>query len=364
MVTKKELLGGEKINPQSVTPTIGLDDLVDSTFLSYNAGRIREACQVFTQNMLQEDVTVGFSLSGALTPAGLGRSCLIPLMEHGFVDWLVSTGANLYHDIHFGLGLPLHKGSHVCNDASLRREGVVRIYDVFFDYSVLLDTDAFLRSLFSSREFRKEMGSAEFHYRLGEHLCREEEKRGTAGSSILTTAHRLGIPIYTPSPGDSSIGMNNAALALSSDGLKFDVALDVNETAAIVYSAKLDGGKSGVVIFGGGSPKNFILQTEPHIQEVLGLQDKGHDYFLQITDARPDTGGLSGATPSEAMSWGKVDPAGLPNMVVAYLDSTIALPLIAAYALRRGQRRSHKRLYEKRDQLIALLKKDYCEKNT
>jgi len=363
MVIKKELLRGEKIHPQSVTPATQLDDLVDSTFLSYNAGRIREACQILTQNMLHEDVTVGLSLSGALTPAGLGRSCLIPLMENGFVDWVVSTGANLYHDIHFGLGLPLHKGSHVCNDAALRREGVVRIYDIFFDYSVLLDTDAFLRRLFSTREFQKEMGSAELHYRLGEHLSREEEKRGTAGSSILSTAHKLGIPIYTPSPGDSSIGMNSAALALSGDGLKLDVALDVNETAAIVYSAKLDGGKSGVVIFGGGSPKNFILQTEPHIQEVLGLQDKGHDYFLQVTDARPDTGGLSGATPSEAMSWGKVDPEGLPNMVVAYLDSTIALPLITGYALRRGQKRSHKRLYDKRDQLIALLKKDYREKN-
>ena len=158
--------------------------------------------------------------------------------------------------------------------------------------------------------------------------------------------------------------MNSAALALSGDGLKLDVTLDVNETAAIVYSAKLEGGKSGVVIFGGGSPKNYILQTEPHIQEVLGLQDKGHDYFLQITDARPDTGGLSGATPSEAMSWGKVDPEGLPNTVVAYLDSTIALPLITAYALRRGQKRSHKRLYDKRGQLIALLKQDYREKNT
>lgn len=364
MVTKKALLRGEKINPHSVTPATQLDDLVDNTFLSYNAGRIREACQIFTQNMLQKDVTVGLSLSGALTPAGLGKSCLIPLMENGFIDWVVSTGANLYHDIHFGLGLPLHKGSHVCNDALLRREGVVRIYDLFFDYSVLLDTDAFLRSLFTTREFCKEMGSAELHYRLGKHLSLEEEKRGTVGSSILSTAYRLGIPIYTPSPGDSSIGMNIAALALSSDDLKLDVALDVNETAAIVYSAKLEGDKSGVVIFGGGSPKNFILQTEPHIQEVLGLEDKGHDYFLQITDARPDTGGLSGATPSEAMSWGKVDPEGLPNMVVAYLDSTIALPLIAAYALRRGQKRSHKRLYDKRDQLIALLKKDYCEKNT
>lgn len=319
MTTKNELLKGDLIKPPSITGTTSLDELVDSTFISYNAGRIREACQLFVEKMLQEDVTIGITLSGALTPAGLGRSCLIPLMESGFVDWIVSTGANLYHDIHFALGLALQKGSHVCNDAVLRREGVVRIYDVFFDYKVLLETDDFLKKLFGNQEFQKEMGSAELHYLLGRYLSLEQENRGTGGSSILSTAYNLEIPIYTSSPGDSSIGMNNAALALTSTGLKLDVALDVNETAAIVYSAKRNGGKSGVIVFGGGSPKNFILQTEPHIQEVLGLPETGHDYFLQITDARPDTGGLSGATPSEAMSWGRSTLRGCPIRLLLIL---------------------------------------------
>jgi deoxyhypusine synthase len=363
METKDNLLKGEKIAPKSVSPAISLNDLIDSTFLSYNAGRIRETCQIFTKKMLKNEVTIGLALSGALTPAGLGKSCLIPLMEKGFIDWIVSTGANLYHDIHFALGLSLHKGSFVCNDAVLRREGVVRIYDIYFNYHVLLETDTFLRKLFSKKEFQTEMGSAELHFRLGKHLRKEEEKRGTLGSSILSAAYKLGIPVYVSSPGDSSIGMNSAAVSLSSASLKYDIALDVNETAAIVYSAKQQAGKSGVLILGGGSPKNFILQTEPHIQEVLGLNEKGHDYFIQITDARPDTGGLSGATPNEAMSWGKVDPEGLPNTVVAYLDITVALPLIAAYSLASGKKRVHKRLFEKRREMMTLLKKDYCEKN-
>ena len=157
--------------------------------------------------------------------------------------------------------------------------------------------------------------------------------------------------------------MNCASLSLSGKSPILDAILDVNETAAIVYSAKQREGKSGVLILGGGSPKNFILQTEPHIQEILGLDEKGHDYFIQITDARPDTGGLSGATPHEAMSWGKVDPQGLPNTVVAYLDTTVALPLLTAYSLGSEEKKPHKRLFEQREALMALLKKDYCEKN-
>jgi len=134
---------------------------------------------------------------------------------------------------------------------------------------------------------------------------------------------------------------------------------DVNETAAIVLGAKRSGGKSGVLILGGGSPKNFVLQTEPQVQEVLGIEEKGHDYYIQFTDARVDTGGLSGATPSEAVSWGKVDPDRLPDTVVCYCDSTIALPLLSAYALANHPPRKPKRLYERREALMAELVREY-----
>jgi deoxyhypusine synthase len=126
-----------------------------------------------------------------------------------------------------------------------------------------------------------------------------------------------------------------------------------------VLDAKRGGGKSGVLILGGGSPKNFMLQTEPQIQEVLGIDEKGHDYFLQITDARPDTGGLSGATPAEAVSWGKIDPDQLPGTVVCYLDGTVALPLLASYALARHEKRELKRLYRRREQMMQRLIDEY-----
>jgi deoxyhypusine synthase len=165
--------------------------------------------------------------------------------------------------------------------------------------------------------------------------------------------------VYTSSPGDSSIGMNIAAMALQGNRLSLDVSRDVNETAALVLGAKRSGGKSAVFILGGGSPKNFMLQTEPQIQEVLGIDEKGHDYFLQVTDARPDTGGLSGATPGEAVSWGKVDPDRLPDAVVCYVDSTIALPLITAYALAKHPARPLKRLYDRRETLVEALQNEH-----
>src|SRR3989441_3421829 len=314
---------------------------------------------LFRSKMLQEDVTIGLSLSGALTPAGVGRSCIIPLIKAGFIDWIVSTGANLYHDTHFGLGMSLHRGTHAIDDTLLRREGVIRIYDILFDYNLLLDTDNYLRAIMAEKPFNKEMGTAELHYLLGRYLAAREKEMGVEDTCVLTVAYRAGVPCYVSSPGDSSIGMNVAELAMRGTGRGIVVSRDVNETAGIVYAARQGDGKSGVVMLGGGSPKNFVLQTEPQIQEILGLTDRGHDYFIQITDARADTGGLSGATPSEAVSWGKVDPDRLTDSVVVYTDSTIAAPLLVAYALSRAKPRRLKRLYERRDELVEKLRKDF-----
>ncbi|MGE5175052.1 MAG: homospermidine biosynthesis protein, partial [Hyphomicrobiales bacterium] len=323
---------GPRIAPDAVGPGMTVDRLVDGAFLAYNGARLREGCRLLAEKMLEPDVTVGLTVSGALTPAGLGRSCLIPLLKAGFVDWVISTGANLYHDTHFGLGLSMHQGRWNADDVVLREQGIVRIFDIFFDYDVLLSTDAFFREVLRQPEFRAPMSTAEFHYRVGRYVAEREKALGQGEVSFLAAAHRLEVPVYTSSPGDSSIGMNAAEIALDGQPIHWDVFRDVNETAAIVYGAKKAGGKSAVLILGGGSPKNFALQTEPQIQEVLGLDEAGHDYFLQVTDARPDTGGLSGATPAEAVSWGKIDPDRLPDAVVAYVDSTVALPILTAYA--------------------------------
>ena len=352
-------LRGHRINPPAITGKESAADLIDQAFLAYNGARLREGAKLLVERMLADDVTVALSVTGALTPAGLGMSAIIPLMEAGFVDWIVSTGANLYHDAHFGLGLAMHQGTFAVDDVELHDKGVVRIYDIFFDYHVLLDTDAFFREIIAGPEFQRTMSTAEFHFLCGKYLRAREEKLGLKARSLLAAAYEYGVPIYTSSPGDSSIGMNIAAKALEGNQLLLDVNADVNETAGIVWDAKANGGKSAVWILGGGSPKNFLLQTEPQIQEVLGIAEKGHDYFLACTDARPDTGGLSGATPAEAVSWGKIDPDQLPGTVICYADTTITLPLLTAYALARHAPRTRKRLYEKRADGMQRLKDAY-----
>src|ERR1700675_1632890 len=274
---KSKLLAGRKIDPAPITKRTTINQLVDESFLAYNGARLREACQLFTQKMLEPEVTVGLSITGALTPAGLGTSALIPLIKAGFIDWIISTGANLYHDTHFGIGLAMHQGNAQISDIVLRAEEVVRIYDIFFDYSVLLDTDAFFRRIIEGEEFQRPMSTAEFHYLAGRYVWERERKLGLKNRSLLAAAHEHSVPLYTSSPGDSSIGMNVAAKALQGNKLAFDPSLDVNETASIVLAAKRGlihndvstgsgsdrvkrarrkkkGGKSAIFILGGGSP--------------------------------------------------------------------------------------------------------------
>ena len=345
--------------------------LIDTYFNAFNAARLREACQVL-KRALDAGATLGVSLSGALTPAGLS-SVLTPLMRRGFIDYVSSTGANLYHDPHFDLGLPLYRGgAEVATgaaDVRLRAEGIIRVYDVLFPAEVLFRTDEWLYRVMMAEEFSgRRMGTGELHHRIGrfalETARRTEASAGVAVKpSLLAVAHELEIPIYSPSPGDSTLGLNFSAIhtADPTRGPQVDPAIDVMEMAALVLDAKRAGGLSGVFILGGGAPKNFLLQTEPQLQEILGVAEKGHDCFVQVTDARPDTGGLSGATPSEAVSWGKIDPEKLPDTVVCYVDSTVALPLIGAYILARCRPREPRRLWRRMPEMVARLRAEYRE---
>jgi len=357
---KRVYLSGQRILPRPITGRESLAALMDSAFLAYNSARLREACRLYAEKMLEPDVTVGMSLAGALTPAGLGCACVIPLIKAGFVDWIVATGANMYHDLHFAFNLPLHVGSHLLDDADLRRNDVVRIYDVLLGYTdCLMATDHILRGILVQPEFQREMGTAEFYHLLGRYAAEWERKSGNRDVSVLAAAWRAGVPVHTSSPGDSTIGMNIAGLELKGLKLRVNPSIDVNETTSYVLAAKRSGGKSAVVLIGGGSPKNFMLQTEPQIQEVLMIKEYGQDFFLQVTDARPDTGGLSGATPHEAVSWGKVDPDRLPDAVVCYLDATVALPVLTHYALARHKKRKLRRLYDRRPELLERLRREF-----
>ena len=361
---RDKYLAGKRIMPKGITGKEKFADMMDDVFLAYNSARLREGCQLFAGKMLEPDVTVGMTLSGALTPAGLGCSSVVPLIKAGFIDWIVATGANLYHDLHFAFNFPVHVGSHQLDDTDLRKNDIVRVYDVLMGYSdCLMATDEILRNILVQPEFQKEMGTAELHYLIGRYAAEWERKAGLEDVSVLAAAYRAGVPCYTSSPGDSTIGMNVAGVELRGNKLRMNPSIDVNETTSIVLGAKRSGGKSAVMLMGGGSPKNFMLQTEPQIQEVLRMREYGQDYFFQVTDARPDTGGLSGATPHEAVSWGKVDPDRLPDAVVCYTDTTIALPILTHYALARRAKRPLKRLYDKLPALVKALTKEYFVHN-
>ena len=352
---------GARIFPEAISPGMSLMDMIERYFLAFNAGRVREMCHLMVQKIFRDDVVVGMSLAGAAAPAGLGSSCLVPMMADGLIDYLVVTGANIYHDLHFALDLPLYQGTPFVDDADLHRQGVVRIYDILMDFKVLASTDNWLNRTLAQKEFQQRMGTSRLHWLLGRCVHELEQQRGTSGKSFLAQAYRFDIPVFTSSPGDSTVGLDIAALNLTGRDINIDPAIDVNQTIAIVFDAKMNIGKSGVVIWGGGSPKNFILQTEPAIQEVLGFDIKGHDYFIQVTDARPDTGGLSGATPSEAVSWSKIDPDMLSDTVVCYADQTIIMPLVVAYLREKGVRRAHRRLYPRLSAMVDGLRQAFME---
>src|SRR5664280_2896445 len=261
---RDKFMSGKRILPKNLTGKEKLPDVIDSAFLAYNGARLREGCQLFAGKMLEPDVTVGMSLSGALTPAGLGGSSIVPLIKAGFVDWIVSTGAILYHDLHFALNYPVRVGSFKMDDTELRDNDIVRVYDVLIGYSdCLMATDEILREILVQPEFQREMGTPELHYLLGKYCAEWERKAGLKDVSVLAAAYRAGVPCFTSSPGDSTIGMNFAGVELRGNKLRVNPSIDVNETTAFVLGAKRGGGRSGVVLWGGGSPKNFMLQTEP-----------------------------------------------------------------------------------------------------
>lgn len=347
-------LTGERIVPRHISPDMTVADLIDGSFQAYNAGRINEAARLYAQRMLdpEQDVTICLTIAGAMTPAGVGGS-IITLMERGAIDFIVSTGANLYHDIHHALDYALHRGSFKLSDTDLHEAGVIRIYDVLFRDEVLLDTDRFLREIFKTFPQRP-MSTAELHHHIGRSLL---QLGVDVEHSVLAMAAKWNVPLYTSSPGDSSIGMNLARHQLDGNALTIDPLYDVHETTAIVHAAT----RNGVIILGGGSPKNFYLQTQPQLWEVLGINKGGHDYFIQITQDAPHWGGLSGATPSEAVSWGKIKPDMLGDTVVVYADTTVAFPLVAAYAISRAAPRPRRELYAQRERMLDDLRLAYAQ---
>ena len=363
---KNPFLSGKKISSLKLKKGLLVSELVENYYQAYNSARLSEACRLLSEKMLKirDDTTIGVTIAGALTPAGMS-GLFVSMMEKGFIDFIIATGANLYHDTHFALNFPLYKGTWQIDDTTLYKHGVVRIYDIFLTTDTLLNTDKWTQKvLLDPHAPRGAIASSEFHNYLGKCLLKDAPNPEV---SILAQAAKYNIPVYTSSPGDSTYGMDLAAynkatnknlIKEGSIDLHINPNLDVIETTAIVMGAK----KNGAILLGGGSPKNFYMQTQPFLWECIGVEKGGHDYFIQITMDSPQWGGLSGATPSEAVSWGKINPNELKDTVVVYADATLAVPILFAYALDKAKPRKQKNLYLKLDKLVYNLEKEIKNK--
>lgn len=334
----RQFMTGRQVEPLRLKGNEAVADLIDHCFgqSGFNGRRLAEACELYA-HMLKGDTTVGLTLSGAMTPIGM-QGVLISLIEAGFVDWIISTGANLYHDMHRAFDLPVRQGHWAVDDNALADAGVARIYDTFIEEIGTLEaTDKVILRALRDFDHSRPMSTATLHWQLGRFIQR---RAPAADKSLVAVAYRYDVPVYTSSPGDSSIGMNLIVPRLFGREIMIDPLADVIETAALVRAAT----KNGVIEVGGGSPKNFYLQTQPTLHQILhDRTGGGHDYFIQLTTDSPHWGGLSGATPQEARSWGKIKDAHRDNVVV-YSCASLTLPLLAQYVLTRCKRRKPRRL--------------------
>lgn len=347
---KEEYLSGGMIEPLQLEGNESIKEFVENILSNsgYNARRLAEACDCAKRMLSEKDTVVCLTLAGAMTPIGMSGP-IIKMMELGFIDFIISTGANLYHDLHRAFDLPVVKGNSEANDEELNKEGIARIYDVFIDEELtLLETDAVILRLAESRDFEQPLSTAEFHKLLGEIVLNSAPH---PEKSLVAQAAKFNVPVYTSSPGDSSIGMNLVVPWLFGHKIILDPVKDVIETTAIVGSAK----KNGAIIVGGGSPKNFYMQTQPTLWQILNDNRGGHDYFIQLTTDSPQWGGLSGATPQEAKSWGKLKEAG-KNTIVVYSCASLTFPILCQYIRASVKPRQRKELLKKMNEIAEELK--------
>lgn len=277
----------------------------------FQGRKLGEAFEIWLEMLKEERITILMGLAGAMVPAGM-RKIIAWLIRNRFIDVLVSTGANLFHDIHEALGFKHYLGREFVNDEELFKEGIDRIYDVFAYEKEFNRIDFMISEIFE--ELEGVFSSREIIERIAEKVKKEAKE-----DSIVISAFEEGVPIFCPAIADSSIGIG---ATLAKKRCLIDTIKDVEELTKIVAES----GKTGVIYIGGGVPKNFIQQTEV-VGRLKNYEVDGHDYAIQITTDSPHFGGLSGCTFEEGISWGKINYRS--KKVQVFVDATIALPILA-----------------------------------
>lgn len=355
------------VDPPALTGKESARQILETCFPAYAGRGMREAHRLMRAS-IERDCSVFMTLSGAMTPAGMHQSCIIPLIKAGFVSCLTTTGANLYHDLHRTLGYLIHEVNPFGSDTALRRERVIRIYDVGFDENVLLDTDQFFAKLLKSAPFQRSMTTVEFHNELGRAVAALEKERGIETPSLLSTCWRYGVPIFVGAPQDGSIYLNVVRLEREDpEGFKFrlDIGRDVYTMAAVQNWARKDDGEAAIWIIGGGVPKNYTLQGEPLLSQILFVDARGFDIDVQICIDVADNGALSSCTAGEGHTWGKTSIECVEtDSVYLRSDVTVALPILTEAILSdKSLRRKPRRLYDDIPAAVAHLDELWLKKS-
>ena len=343
--------GGADIPYIRLEPDTTIGDLVEMyARTGYNGRKLGEAAKLYLR-MIESGATICLAASGALTPVGFG-GIFRDLIRNGFVDWMITTGANVYHEDHFAWDLPVRQGHSDVDDMILHEREIVRIRDVYIKfYETLEAQDQVVQKMFKENLTDGPFTTAEFCNVMGR-ITSEKSKH--PDRSFVAAAYEYDVPVYISTLKDSSLALNLAVHRLRGKQYNLDIIREILEQGAILHNSE----RSGIVELGGGVPKNAAQQTGPLLDQVLRQDNGGQDYIIQITDARPDTGGLSGATLQEGKSWGKVHDAH-DGVVTVYADITIAFPILALYVLSRHKPRKPKRLYGKLGRFYEGLKRDY-----
>jgi deoxyhypusine synthase len=305
------------VEPFTVEAGLGADAVLARMERVSFQGRTLAHARRIWEKMLGDDCTIFLGLAGALSAAGM-RMVVAHLIEHRFIDCLVSTGANLYHDLHETRGRRHYLGSPLVNDGDLQAERIDRVYDTYASEEEFCDNDEWIAAFALTLE-RRPYTSREFLFKLGEHLWRTTGERG-----ILTSAYRSQVPIFCPAIADSSIGMGvSQARHRDPAAGQLDVIGDIIESTNLVIRRPA----TASVVFGGGTPKNFINQAAVQA-EFYDARVKGHRYAIQVVTDVPHFGGASGSSLEEARSWGKVTAD--VEQVTVHADATIAMPILVS----------------------------------
>jgi deoxyhypusine synthase len=349
-----------EVRPRPITGDETLEELLSHAFPAYVGRQVREAARLMRQSV-DGGNAIFTTMSGAMTPAGLHRSTIVPLIERGIIDVLTTTGANLYHDAHRVIGRRLREIAPDAGDRALREARIIRIYDIAFEEEVLLETDQLFGWLISQPEFQKPMTTPELHNLLGKRLHELETRLGVDQHSLLATAWEYGVPVFVGAPQDGSIFLNVVKLkALLGDDFRFqlDVARDVYQMSALQWLTQNEG-QTAVWILGGGVPKNYTLQGEPTLGQIFELEARGFDIDLQICVDPVDNGALSSCPAGEGHTWGKVSAECMEfSSVYVHTDLTAVFPFLVHALFQSGRRRAPKRLFDRLSEAVARLDAD------